>query len=127
MTLLRRLGAWLRRAGAWLLAALGAVVAWALWERRGRRRAEARADLEVDLVDIETDRLEAEAAARKQAADERAQVEIERAAAEVKAKVDIQAAERALERVREEHRETGAVTEEARRLWDEMRKSGRLP
>lgn len=127
MTLIRRLGAWLRGAGAWLLAALSAVVAWALWERRGRRRAEARADLEEDLVDIETDRLEAEAAARKQAADERAQVELERAAAEVKAKVDIQAAERALERVREEHRETGHVTEESRRLFEEMKAQGRVP
>ncbi len=127
MIILRKLGAWLRGAGAWLLAALGAMVAWALWERRGRRRAEARADLEEDLGDIETDRAKAEAAARQKAADERAQVELDRAAAEIKAKVDIQAAERALERVREEHRETGHVTEEARRIWDEMQRNGRLP
>jgi len=124
--MLRKLWGWLR--SAWAAVLLGLVaVWWALVERRARQRAEARADLEKDLADVEEERAKAEAAARQKAADERAQVELDRAAAEVKAKVDIQAAERALERVREEHRETGHVTEESRRLFEEMKAQGRVP
>jgi hypothetical protein len=126
MTWLARVGAWLKVRWAWLLTAIVAVW-WALSERRGRQRAEARADLDEDLGDIETDRAKAEAEARQKAAGERAAVEAERARHEVKARVDIQAAEEALDRVREEHRETGAVTSESRRVFEEMRKSGRLP
>lgn len=126
MTALARIGAWLKTRWVWLLTALVAVW-WALRERRGRQRAEARADLEADLGEIEKRRAAETAKAAAEAAKARADIEAERAQAEVKARVDIQAAERALETVREEYRETGAVTSESQRLWDEMRKSGRLP
>lgn len=121
-----RVWSWLRARWAYLLVAVAAIW-WALRERRGRQRAEARADLEADLGDIEKRRAAETGKAAAEAAKARADIEAERAQAEVKARVDIQAAERAIERVREEHRETGGVTSESQRLWDEMRKSGRLP
>jgi flagellar biosynthesis/type III secretory pathway M-ring protein FliF/YscJ len=126
VTILARIWSWLRSAWAVLALALVAVW-WALTERRGRQRAEARAQLEQDLSEIETDRAKVEADARRKATDARAAVEAERAAHEVKARVDIQAAETALERVREEHRETGRVTSESQRVFEEMRSQGRLP
>jgi flagellar biosynthesis/type III secretory pathway M-ring protein FliF/YscJ len=126
VTILARIWSWLRSAWAVLALALVAVW-WALTERRGRQRAEARADLERDLGDVETERAKAETQARQTATDARADVETERAAHEVKARVDIAAAEAAIERVRDEHRETGAVTSESQRVFDEMRSQGRLP
>jgi flagellar biosynthesis/type III secretory pathway M-ring protein FliF/YscJ len=126
MNVLARIGAWLRSTWA-ALALVVVAIWWALAERRGRQRAEARADLEEDLSEIETDRAKAETEARRSATDARADVETERAAHEVKARVDIAAAEEAIERVREEHRETGAVTAESQRVFEEMRKSGRFP
>jgi len=126
VTIPARIWSWLR--SAWAVLALAIVaVWWALTERKGRQRAEARADLERDLGGVETERVEAETEARQKAAGERSAVEMERAQAEVKARVDIAAADAALERVREEHRETGAVTSESRRVFEEMRSQGRLP
>lgn len=126
MTWLARIWSWLR--SAWTVLALALVaVWWALIERKGRQRAEARADLEVDLGKVETERSKAEAEARQKAAGERATVEMERAQVEVKARVDIAAADAAIERVREEHKTTGAVTSESQRVFDEMRSQGRLP
>lgn len=121
-----RVWTWLKSAWAALVVASIAIW-WALTERRARRRAEARADLERDLAEVERARKDATTTAEIKATKERAAIEAERAQAEVKAKVDIQAAERALEAVREEHRETGAVTAESQRLYDLMRREGRLP
>jgi len=121
-----RLWAWLKSAWAAILVAALAVW-WALTERKGRRRAEARADLEADLAASERKRQAEVDKAKAEADTKRAAIETERAAAEVKARVDIQAAERAIEAVREEHRETGTVTDASQRLWDEYKKAGRVP
>lgn len=121
-----RLWTWLKSSwAAILLAALA--VWWALAERKGRQRAEARADLEAELAASERKRQAEVDKAKAEADAKRAAIETERAAAEVKARVDIQAAERAIEAVREEHRETGAVTDASQQLWDEYKKAGRVP
>jgi len=126
MKLLSRAWAWLRTRWAWLVVAVAAVW-WALAERRGRQRAEARADLEKDLVTVRLEQSGAEVRARTKATDQRADIEVERARHEVKARVDIVAAEVAIERAKAELAETGRVTAEAQTVFDAMKKSGRLP
>lgn len=117
--------AWLRARWMWLV---GAVVAvwWALAERAGRRRAEARADLERDFASSERIRVRLANEAARLASLERGRIEMERARAEVKARVEVAAAERELAAVQAEHAETGAVTGEAQRLHEEMKRAGRL-